>query len=73
MKIQEIFKKYSGDEKFIRISKPHVSGLSIEFLKNMFAWCNQESIDMGFCIQKFMIEDVNANDWVLAGDKNKDE
>ncbi len=37
----------------------------VEWLKGLKAWGNQESIDMGFIIPSFMIEDANANDWKL--------
>lgn len=38
---------------------------SVEWLKGLKAWGNQESRNMGFIIPDFMIEDANATDWEL--------
>lgn len=39
---------------------------SVEFLKGMKSWGNQESRRLGFLIPDFMIEDANADDWEVV-------
>jgi hypothetical protein len=40
----------------------------ISFLKQLYAWGNEESRRMGFGIPDFMIEDAKADDWQIVGE-----
>jgi len=61
MKLEEAFEKY--DDK-VKLKRPNYNlSFTIRWLKQLKAWGNQESRDMGFLIPQPMIDDANADDW----------
>lgn len=66
MTLDEIFKKYSDEQKVYRAGTKYISPKTVGWCKQLKAWGNQESREMGFWIPDYMIKDANADDWELA-------
>lgn len=63
MTLDEIFEKYTGDERFKR---PNFGfSYPISWLKQFKLYGSEEYRDLGFIIPDFMIEDANADDWEI--------
>lgn len=64
MTLEEAFKKYSNE---INLKRPsHLFYYDILWLKQLKAWGNEESRDMGYIIPQHMIDDANADDWEIV-------
>lgn len=73
MTIPEIITKYKDNEtdEFHRKDKPYFSA-NIQWLKGLYAYGNKESQDIGFFIPSSMIEDAQADDWMVTDEKRTD-
>ncbi len=65
MKLDDALEKYPDEVMMRRKDKPNFE-VTISWLRQLKAWGNTESRELGFLIPQFMIDDAEASDWELC-------